>query len=365
MTPPPAVLPRYVTLDHWRGLAALAVVMFHAFYPWAAQRAPAGLDWLSVVADQGYLGVHLFFVISGYCIAQLAWRELRSGRDLPGFLRNRFLRIFPPYLAACFVAAALALAALPFNHAALFSSSSSVGALPHSMQALLSHALLADHFLDRPTYLLVAWTLSWELSFYLLAALLVWLGLRFGTAAVMALGLLVALAGTSPVVAATVPPLAGWAEFMCGACVLAALVAAQERRATWPWLGAIMLLGIAGFVQSGRIGTLPFAAIFALALFRLHRHDQRLASLPALHWLGSLGVMSYSIYLVHAPFVSASRNLFGRLVPTEHPIFLIGIFLSILVGLAASLLFFRWFEAPLENWRKSLGRPRPSSLSPP
>ena len=365
MTPPTAALPRYAMLDHWRGLAALAVVMFHAFNPWAGQRAPAGMEWLSVLADQGYLGVHLFFVISGYCIAQLALRELRSGRDVPGFLRNRFLRIFPPYWAACGVAAVLALAALPFNHAALFSSPSAVGALPDSAAAVLSHAFLADHFLGRPTYLLVAWTLSWELSFYLLAAALVWLGLRIGATAAMGLALLVALAGTSPAVAAAVPPIAGWSEFMCGACVLAALVAAQEHRATWPWLGAIAVLGLAGFAQSGRVGTLPFAAIFALALFRLHRHDRRLAALSALHWLGSLGAMSYSVYLVHAPFVSAARNLSGRLVSTESHTFLLGIFLSIFVGLAASHYFFRWIESPLEHWRKSLGRSRLSSPSSP
>jgi peptidoglycan/LPS O-acetylase OafA/YrhL len=75
--------------------------------------------------------------------------------------------------------------------------------------------------------------------------------------------------------------------------------------------------------------------------------------------------MSCSIYLVHAPFVSAARILFGRLVPNGHPIFLIGIFLSMFVGLATSCSFFRWIESPLERWQKSLGRPRPSSPSSP
>lgn len=365
MTPPSAALPRYVTLDHWRGLAALAVVIFHAFDPWTRHPAPAGLNGLSALMSKGYLGVHLFFVISGYCVAQLALRELRSGRDVVGFLGHRFLRIFPPYWVACFVAAALCLAALPFNHAALFNSPSAIGALPNSVAALLRHTFLADNFLGRPGYLLVAWTLSWELFFYLIAATLVWLGLRFGTAAAMGLGLLVALSGTIPPVVATMPPLAGWAEFMCGACLLAALVATQERRTTWLWLGAIVILGLAEFVQTRRIGTLGFAAIFTLALFRLHRHDRRLGALSALRWLGALGAMSYSVYLVHAPFVSATRNLSGRLISSGNHMFLVAILLSILAGLAASYLFFRWIESPLEHWRKSLVRSRllsPSTL---
>src|SRR5882724_4325160 len=92
---------RYLTLDHWRGLAALSVASFHAISPWRTGPHPAGADWLVAVMGQGWKGVHLFFVISGYCIGLLALREIR-GRRLPGtFLANRFLRIFPPYWAAC------------------------------------------------------------------------------------------------------------------------------------------------------------------------------------------------------------------------------------------------------------------------
>ena len=67
---------RYELLDHWRGFAALAVLWFHAASPWFAQSVPLGLGWFAALAEEGWRGVHLFFVISGYCIAQLALRKI-------------------------------------------------------------------------------------------------------------------------------------------------------------------------------------------------------------------------------------------------------------------------------------------------
>jgi len=127
--------------------------------------APRGFGWLAAVASRGYMGVHLFFVISGYCIAQLALRELRSGRDGGRFLRSRLLRIFPPYWTACIVAMVLALVALPFNHTQFFSSPASPGAVPGSVSHALGTVLLLDPLLGQRSYLTVAWTLSWEISF--------------------------------------------------------------------------------------------------------------------------------------------------------------------------------------------------------
>jgi peptidoglycan/LPS O-acetylase OafA/YrhL len=68
--------------------------------------------------------------------------------------------------------------------------------------------------------------------------------------------------------------------------------------------------------------------------------------------------LSYSLYLIHAPVVSATRNFIARLIPIGSPWFLPCILLSIIVGLVAGWLFFGWIEAPLERWRKSPGTPR-------
>lgn len=349
-----AVSTRYLTLDHWRGIAALSVTAFHAFYPWLAGPHPQGAQWVLAVASQGWKGVHLFFVISGYCIGLLALREIR-GHNLPGpFLANRLLRILPPYWIACLFAAAVALAAVPFNHVPVLSAPPLSGALPGSIGEVMRHLLLLDPLYPGSNgYLLVAWTLSWELFFYLTIAGLIFVATVVHTRLAIALGLALAIAGTLPRLTAFWPCLGGWAEFACGACLLGAETARTDGRPVWPWLLVIAGLGGAGGIANGASSMLPFAAIFALALHVLRRYDSYLANLRVLGWLGSAGTISYSLYLVHAPIISPMRNLLSRVIPPGSPWFILAILASAGAGLAGACLFYRWVEAPLELWRKS------------
>ncbi len=363
MTVPPATLPRYETLDHWRGVAALAVVVFHACQPWYENRAPPGFGLFAAIAEQGYRGVHLFFVISGYCIAHLVVREYRGRRDVTGFLRQRFLRIFPPYWGACLAAAIIALASLPFNHGALFASSTGPGALPASFGSLLSHAFLLDAWLDRGGYLVVAWTLSWEIAYYFLAAIALAIALRLGRSAGMAFAFALAIAGAIPRVAAALPPLAGWTEFICGTCVFLAVDAHQAGRPPSPWLAAVLLFGSGGAFLNGPLGNLTISAAFAIALFGLHRHDLRLGAARSLFWLGRLGAMSYSLYLIHVPMASPINNLLARFLPPHSRFYFFSILLAILASVLAAALFFAYWETPVENWRRSR-RPRTPPSSP-
>ncbi len=77
--------PRFSGLDGLRALAVLAVLLFHA----DAQLLPGG-----------FLGVDLFFVISGYLITRLLLAELRAtgGVDLAGFYLRRAFRLLPAVL---------------------------------------------------------------------------------------------------------------------------------------------------------------------------------------------------------------------------------------------------------------------------
>ncbi len=356
MSPSSVTVTRYVTLDHWRGLAALAVVAFHAFFPWYDQNTPAGFGWLAAIAEQGYRGVHLFFVISGYCIAHLVVREYRGRRDVADFLRQRCLRILPPYWGACLASAAIALAALSFNHGALFTSTSGPGALPFSFGSLLSHAFLLDTWLDRRGYLVVAWTLSWEMLYYLLAAVALALALRFGRSAGLAFAFVLAAAGTIPPLTAALPPLAGWTQFICGTCVFLAVDAPSAGGSPSPWLAVVLLFCAVGVSLGGLFGNLTVSAVFALTLFGLHRHDARLDAAPSLAWLGRLGAMSYSLYLLHVPVVSPLNNLLARFIAPTSPGYLLSIALAMVASVAAARLFFARLETPSENWRRSLGR---------
>ena len=102
--PPPPRTPRYITLDHWRGIACLLVVLFHssgvAFLSMEAsgtQPQQAGLSGLALsITRIGWIGVPFFFVISGYAISATA-NSSRRGRGGPvGYFRRRIRRIYPP-----------------------------------------------------------------------------------------------------------------------------------------------------------------------------------------------------------------------------------------------------------------------------
>jgi peptidoglycan/LPS O-acetylase OafA/YrhL len=88
---------RYRSLDLWRGVACLTVVAYHA--SGVVQRG-ASPDWSEPVYSAlglGYLGVPLFFVISGYCIAASSDAHRQSGAGGGSFLWRRLRRIYPPY----------------------------------------------------------------------------------------------------------------------------------------------------------------------------------------------------------------------------------------------------------------------------
>ena len=91
---------RYLTLNHWRGGAAIWVMLFHAYHIWL-EGDPARLPaWFRTIADHGWQGVAVFFAISGYCITERIAEDFRRGRGPLRFLGDRALRIYPAYWAA-------------------------------------------------------------------------------------------------------------------------------------------------------------------------------------------------------------------------------------------------------------------------
>ncbi|HWE85709.1 MAG TPA: acyltransferase [Terracidiphilus sp.] len=85
-------------LDTLRSVAILSVIVFHVWGYGGDNKLPG---WFEPVAQFGWMGVDLFFVLSGYLIgAQLLRPYLRGGTpSLWGFYRNRMYRILPAYLA--------------------------------------------------------------------------------------------------------------------------------------------------------------------------------------------------------------------------------------------------------------------------
>src|SRR5688500_7182586 len=96
--------PRYESLDLWRGVACLLVLLHLSTFISPGPQEFAALGSLGQLWAEGaarmWLGVPIFFVISGYCIAATAdSQRRRRGRPAMEYFLRRFRRIFPPYWA--------------------------------------------------------------------------------------------------------------------------------------------------------------------------------------------------------------------------------------------------------------------------
>lgn len=306
---------RYESLDAWRGLACLMVVVHHAGY--ALSRAEASGSWPGWLAwyltRRMSLGVTLFFVISGYCIAASLESTRQRGDSAWTFLGRRVWRIYPPYWLALlgFMAVVAVLDSAGF--ARYFCGPLGVqldvpGAL--DWRQWLGNLTLTETWRphvwgpERNVFTGVAWSLCFEEQFYFLGFLALCLApgrlvrlLAVATLAIVAIRIAAWQTGRLQLLSGTFPLL--WHEFAVGLAVYYRLNVARrriDRRLVELGLVAVF---VAGLLTEGR--NTATAAAFGLALVALRPLDEWAG---AARWLGpfrACGRRCYSIYLAHLP----------------------------------------------------------------
>jgi hypothetical protein len=166
-TPRPLLSHRDTTVDGLRGIAAMLVVLRHVL------RADVfGYRWFHAFS-LGNMGVHLFFVISGFVIGALLTNQRSDLPTLARFMARRLVRLTPPYYAAI----ALAIVLLQLYGRAYPRG----GYLDVRPDLLLCSLAYVCYPLNLPLYLNVGWSLEIEVQFYLIACLLVPLAVSLGT----------------------------------------------------------------------------------------------------------------------------------------------------------------------------------------
>ncbi len=390
--------PRYESLDVWRGVACLAVVVFHCISGYYATpefeaklQADGGsiADWGIVLASRFWVGVPLFFVISGYCIAAAA--DATRRKSLPGwtFFWRRARRIYPP-LWAYLAFAALGIAILPPD-----ALPGPTAAYPHPIpypqdvpfgQWLGSVTLTEEwrHYLVGPPrgyFTGQVWTLCYEEQFYLVVGLIVTLARRWLFPIVALVTAVVALnvLDLNSLIGDRVEidlnayrrPLPGfffdglWLAFAAG---IGVYYRANYATPVLRWcLDGLLVAGIFWAVQyvpspmdfkPTLPGYLGSAFAFALLLGWLHRYDARLAASRLAAPLRWIGRMCYSLYLVHAPIAGVIQwNLHRGGIDTSIGGLLVAVPVGVAVSLAAGYAFFRLVERRFLN--------SPTALSPP
>ncbi len=292
--------PRVELLDGLRFFAALAVVFYHyAFRIWTGNTGTIAYPVLGPIAQYGYLGVDVFFMISGFVILMTA--EKGGVRD---FLVSRITRLYPAYWF-CVVATFVFLTAWS-------------GTAPHLPQLLVNLSMMQRLFgiehVDG-SY----WTLVVELSFYALIFCL--LVLRWMRQIEIVLALWLAAGVAADFVPMLAPISDAYASYWCQYFVAGALAYRMRTQGFKLW--RLALFGVA-FVQAARHGLwymdlkqrltgVPYESVVVLSVIGLAFLLFLGLALGRLEWrhsasrtlLRKLGALTYPLYLIHAAIGSA------------------------------------------------------------
>ncbi|HEX4145997.1 MAG TPA: acyltransferase [Pirellulales bacterium] len=372
---------RYRSLDVWRGIACFLVVLIHAFSlptdlmdsagPWSNVGG-----WINRVATRLWIGVPIFFVLSGYCIGAAADAHGRRRRPIREFFTSRLRRIYVPYFAALALTAGLAalfdlvssehrLSEVGVPNPAALSPANWFGNLTLT-EGLLSG--LPGHVVRYQ--LLPAWTLCQEVQFYAISGLLLWVASRHFFLAVAAFTAFGAIAvGLAARFGVHLPQgcvLRGtWLMFAMGLAVYWQ-VAAGTRRARWLTLGLLLVPLTWSLCHPQLLVTLAsnnhqnifIAAITALLLVLLHPFDVSLSSRAILAPLAKLGTISFSVYLIHFPvirFCDMQRTIW---LGTDMVWGLLVLLSAIALSMVAGELFYRAVERrTIGRWQKGQSQP--------
>jgi peptidoglycan/LPS O-acetylase OafA/YrhL len=268
-----------VEIDGLRGMAALAVALFHYFSRYDALYGHSFTP--PAFAEYGYLGVHLFFVISGFCVMNAA-----SVIDRPlDFLWARLVRLYPAFVIALL---------LTFVVVALFG----LAGRESGFNVLAVNLLMVQEYFGIAHIDDVYWTLTLELSFYAWISLFLlfnqlkniepWLLVWVVLSAVMTLEAFNIQTG---IVIRELFLLQYIEFFATGICIFG-LQKNRDKRMTYILLAACMLSIFSAYPGDTALYLFALIGIFYLAVTK---NIWCLTARPIVF----LGAISYAFYLVH------------------------------------------------------------------
>jgi len=333
-------------IDGLRALAVMPVILFHAGF-----RAFSG----------GFVGVDVFFVISGYLITSIIISEKQNGTfTLVGFYERRARRILPALLVVMF-------ACLPFALLWLLP-----GDLTDFSQSLVAVSLFASNILFylKSGYfepaaelnpLLHTWSLAVEEQYYLLYPIFMLLIWRLGKRVIV--GILVVMAVISlaaaewgsrhePVATFFLLPTRGW-ELLIGALVAFYLFGRDTGKIEKVTIGqSLSLVGMLLIIYAvfAFDKQTPFPSLYGLiptigtALVILFATEQTMVGkILCGKLLVGIGLVSYSAYLWHHPLFAFARH---RSIEEPSKVLLIALAAA---AFLLAYLSWRWVETPFRN----------------
>lgn len=340
------------SIDGLRSVAVLPVLIGHAF--------PS-------VLPGGFVGVDIFFVISGFLIASMiADKSLRDLFSTADFYKRRILRIFPALFAMLLITTAAALIVLPpyqlreFGQALFASSGFASNLLFWLKSGYFDAAAEANPLVH-------TWSLAVEEQFYIVAPLMALLIVRSRAGFYVALAVVgLASLAFSEVTNNVVPSTYFFFtinrifELIVG-CVIGCLFNAKQMGELKPWANSLspVMVNIISAIAIGALfwcffsfgpdsrhpGLITLVPVLATgALLAFHTSNSFVHRLLAQAPFVAIGVISYSLYLVHQPVLALARTMtFG----TPSALLLSGL---LLLSFLLAYLMWRLVEQPFRDY---------------
>ncbi|NWJ23871.1 acyltransferase [Rhizobium sp. RM] len=326
---------RFVYIDCVRGVAALYVLLQHAF-EYAGFISVKGEGPYNWFANFGQAGVFAFFLVSGFVIPF----SLERSKSTSDFWVKRVARIYPLYL---------------FIFAATFLTRTFIEGIPveRPLEMFFGQLFFLNSWIGLEDYVGGSWTLVIEFMWYI--GLFLWWRAAGGIRPRLLLCVALALSIVVTVIAVSFPvrvPL-GRLGMMLACCwglfILEYTKGTFSRQQFW-WINLVFVAVSAtilyvgfGLRPSRRLAEmLPFSValaswgIGAITFFFFYVFQK--SSLVCNSWLARLGTISYSVYLVH-PVLLSTLVYLGM---TGYPLLVIGIGMTIV----AATLTYRFVEKP-------------------
>jgi peptidoglycan/LPS O-acetylase OafA/YrhL len=341
------------TIQYLRGIAALSVVVAHCLIHAAVLDGRGDLEGPARSVVDGAFGVFVFFVISGFIMVHVSG-VFGSAPAAGQFLGRRFLRIAPLY----WVCTLLMLVLMVVDDGT---------AVIDFGKLLMSFAFIPYDFADdrfRPV-LMVGWTLNYEMFFYALFAIALFLKKRLAIVFLVLsfLGLVI-FGGLFPPQSSV---LAAWTRPIILLFLSGALIGFAWARwnAIWPslppaaGLSAIAVVVLAQLIAynlaigagASDLTWRPFDWTAAIALVLIGLSTRPLQrSNPASKSLIMLGDSSYSLYLSHPLTIAVLAGVWNRL-PFAPPTWVFAV-VAVPTCIVGGWVVYRLVEQPLARWIK-------------
>lgn len=338
----PAWQGRYVTLDGMRGIAALAVALFH----YNISQAP-----------HGYVAVDFFFALSGFVLCQAYLPRWQAGMGTWAFMQQRMIRLYPLYFVGLAVTTLSAISNHYTGRGDVYSFHKIVTSLPFNLLMLPAPVTVTLFPLNVP-----AWSLFFELVANLGLVLVLFRLPRLGLLALC----LAAAWWYAPVVIENGNGNLGavWAQlgtsmvrttfsFTAGV-LIARLPQPAARPAGWGGLACLVAIAAMLLLDVPAVSTAHYDLACSLVIA------------PLLVWIGArfepprlvapaawfLGEMSYALYAVHWALMQPLRYFKDDL--GYHPVVMAFAFLGCCIAL--SWICVRWIDVPMRAWLRSMLR---------